>query len=350
MLIGEVIREHRKAKNLTQEEMARRLGVTAPAVNKWEKGHSLPDVALLSPIARLLGISMDTLLCHQEELSDAEAGHMLEQTRERLRAEGIEAVFPWIRQCLLAHPASHMLLLGMANLLLGQLDMTEETDRARYDGDILDWTRRALESPDEAIRRDAAQSLYHFHLNKKQYAQAEEALAHFSPENPERKRMQAAIYSETGRQEEAYVLYEELLYAGHVSLSRTFQDLYWLARHGNDLEKAHALVDKQRQLARLFELGEYHEASAGLDLATWEKDEAETLRIMERMLGNTESIVGFAKSPLYAHMKFKAIDAGYLAEVRQVLLDGFRDEGTYGYLKGNGRWRELVGAEAEAEK
>lgn len=41
MQIGEVIRTYRKKQNLTQEEMAKRLGVTAPAVNKWENGDSL---------------------------------------------------------------------------------------------------------------------------------------------------------------------------------------------------------------------------------------------------------------------------------------------------------------------
>lgn len=40
MKIGEIIRKYRKEKNLTQEEMANRLGVTAPAVNKWENGVS----------------------------------------------------------------------------------------------------------------------------------------------------------------------------------------------------------------------------------------------------------------------------------------------------------------------
>lgn len=40
MNIGTVIRTYRKEKNMTQEEMANRLGVTAPAVNKWEKGVS----------------------------------------------------------------------------------------------------------------------------------------------------------------------------------------------------------------------------------------------------------------------------------------------------------------------
>ncbi len=41
MTVGEVIREKRKELGLTQEQVARRLGVSAPAVNKWEKGGSL---------------------------------------------------------------------------------------------------------------------------------------------------------------------------------------------------------------------------------------------------------------------------------------------------------------------
>ena len=43
MEIGQVIRKYRKEKNMTQEEMANRLGVTAPAVNKWENGASAAD-------------------------------------------------------------------------------------------------------------------------------------------------------------------------------------------------------------------------------------------------------------------------------------------------------------------
>jgi transcriptional regulator with XRE-family HTH domain len=40
MQIGSVIRKYRKECGLTQEEMAKRLGVTTPAVNKWENGVS----------------------------------------------------------------------------------------------------------------------------------------------------------------------------------------------------------------------------------------------------------------------------------------------------------------------
>ena len=56
MSLGKVIRKYRKLKNLTQEEMAGKLGVTAPAVNKWENENSFPDITLLAPIAILLEI------------------------------------------------------------------------------------------------------------------------------------------------------------------------------------------------------------------------------------------------------------------------------------------------------
>lgn len=72
MKIGEIIRKYRKERNLTQEEVAGRLGVTAPAVNKWEKGVSMPDITLLAPIARLLNITLETLLSFQEDLTAEE--------------------------------------------------------------------------------------------------------------------------------------------------------------------------------------------------------------------------------------------------------------------------------------
>ena len=72
MEIGEVIRKYRKEKNMTQEEMAKRLGITAPAVNKWEHGISQPDISLLASVARLLGITLETLLSFKDALSQEE--------------------------------------------------------------------------------------------------------------------------------------------------------------------------------------------------------------------------------------------------------------------------------------
>lgn len=77
MKIYETIRKYRKEQNLTQEQVANQLGVSAPAVNKWENGISYPDIELLAPLARLLKIDIDTLLSFHEELSEKEIGQFI---------------------------------------------------------------------------------------------------------------------------------------------------------------------------------------------------------------------------------------------------------------------------------
>ena len=53
---------YRKEKGLTQEELARKLGVTFQAVSKWETAQTLPDITLLPGLSQLLDISIDKLL------------------------------------------------------------------------------------------------------------------------------------------------------------------------------------------------------------------------------------------------------------------------------------------------
>lgn len=59
---GQRVSEFRKNKNMTQEELAMRLGITPQALSKWERNQSLPDVALLSDICQVLDVSSDCLL------------------------------------------------------------------------------------------------------------------------------------------------------------------------------------------------------------------------------------------------------------------------------------------------
>lgn len=52
MKISEVIRNYRKKENLTQEQVANYLNISAPAVNKWKNVISYPDITLLVPFVR----------------------------------------------------------------------------------------------------------------------------------------------------------------------------------------------------------------------------------------------------------------------------------------------------------
>lgn len=84
MKTGEVIRNLRKEKNLTQEQIADMLGVSAPAVNKWENGVSMPDVAILGPLARLLDTDINTLLDFRAELSKEEVSRFCSEISMKL--------------------------------------------------------------------------------------------------------------------------------------------------------------------------------------------------------------------------------------------------------------------------
>jgi transcriptional regulator with XRE-family HTH domain len=60
--MGKKIAEARRSIGLTQKELAERVGVTAQAVSKWERGSSCPDIAILDEIADNLNISLPELL------------------------------------------------------------------------------------------------------------------------------------------------------------------------------------------------------------------------------------------------------------------------------------------------
>ena len=79
MQMKDVICQKRKALGLTQEQIAKRLGVSAPAVNKWESGVTCPDIALLPALARLLQTDLNTLFCFQKDLSKEDIAQILNE-------------------------------------------------------------------------------------------------------------------------------------------------------------------------------------------------------------------------------------------------------------------------------
>ena len=64
--IGEFIKEKRKEKNLTQKELASKIGVTDKAVSKWETGLGCPDVSILEILSKELNCSILELLKGRE--------------------------------------------------------------------------------------------------------------------------------------------------------------------------------------------------------------------------------------------------------------------------------------------
>ena len=60
---GKFIQQLRREKNMTQQELAEKLGVTDKSVGNWENGRNMPDLSLLKPLCDILGITVNDLIC-----------------------------------------------------------------------------------------------------------------------------------------------------------------------------------------------------------------------------------------------------------------------------------------------
>lgn len=74
---GAVIRKLRENKKMTQEELADTLFVSSKAVSKWETGQGFPDISLIEPLAKALGISVIELLSGEDIKNNNQSSNML---------------------------------------------------------------------------------------------------------------------------------------------------------------------------------------------------------------------------------------------------------------------------------
>ncbi|MBQ3110049.1 MAG: helix-turn-helix domain-containing protein [Clostridia bacterium] len=73
---GKLLCDLRKAKGLTQKEVAEILGVVPKTVSKWERGNGFPDVSTLSALADIFNVSERALLSGELKQNREEAGNM----------------------------------------------------------------------------------------------------------------------------------------------------------------------------------------------------------------------------------------------------------------------------------
>jgi transcriptional regulator with XRE-family HTH domain len=60
--IGKFIKKLREENNLTQKELADKLGVTYQAVSKWENGKNVPDISIIKEMSKMFNVDIDEIL------------------------------------------------------------------------------------------------------------------------------------------------------------------------------------------------------------------------------------------------------------------------------------------------
>ena len=82
IILNEKLRELRRKKDITQEELANRFGISPQAVSKWERGEGFPDITLLPELAQYFDITIDELMGMEEERMRAKLDAYDEEDRE----------------------------------------------------------------------------------------------------------------------------------------------------------------------------------------------------------------------------------------------------------------------------
>ncbi len=76
-ITGSIIKKLREAKEMTQAELAQKLGISDKAVSKWETGKGYPDITLIEPLAQALEISVSELFSGQSITNSNRSCNML---------------------------------------------------------------------------------------------------------------------------------------------------------------------------------------------------------------------------------------------------------------------------------
>lgn len=214
--MGATIAALRRRRGLTQEQLAARVGVSGPAVSKWETDASCPDIALLCPLARALDTTVDRLLQFERELSPSRVTALINELMHDLPADGPDVTEQALEDLLHRYPGCTALLFNAAavyvNFELFFPDAAPEQksrwrtrkrqllEEVRTGGDAAYWQAATVQLAGLALAEDDTDRA--------------RALLDELPEHPgDATALRAQLYLKQGQTEQARELLQTQLYA-----------------------------------------------------------------------------------------------------------------------------------------
>ncbi len=237
MNIGKKIYMLRKEKNITQEQLAKAIGISTPAVSKWETGTTMPDITLIAPIARFFQVSIDELFSFKSELTQKEADKLLEDVREVCKnngfRNGMEKGFELLKQ----YPNSDYLKLEIAmDAQMLAFTVTEDYSEEEYE-DILKRTTKLLEelmySEDADIRMAATYCVAIRYMIQKRLDEAEVLLEKLPKKQYNGEYILPSVFLSKGE-------YDKSLQAAERNLLQDYQHML------SDIQTLHKVACKQK--------------------------------------------------------------------------------------------------------
>lgn len=343
MKLCEQIKTRRKELSLTQEQLAQYLGVSAAAISKWECGSSMPDLLLLSPLARALKTDVNTLLSFHQELSENEIGALMNQWAEQYAKEGFSAVYEQAMDKIREYPFCAGLLLSAAGILDALLLQEKSVDTAQWENEIGKLYERVLELDDRFCREKALSALMERCMRKGELLQAEKFLDQLAREPVvEKKEAEARLLEQKGELWEATVLQQERIMQMASRLQGAVTALVRLALKEQKMERAYSLAMLCQRLSEVLGLWRYGSYVALLDVYMARQDTENTTRLFLHLLEEIEKPWHPERSLLYDRMRLKPVSKEGMQQLKERLIKEIGEEKELAFLRDDERFQHLL--------
>lgn len=344
MNISEQIKTNRKALGFTQEQLASYLGVSAPAVNKWEKGSTYPDIALLPALARLLKIDMNELFSFRETLSDREIALFANRLSDISMQENIELAFESAEKKIQEYPHCASLIYMAATILNGALTLAvvDEASKDSYEKKIICWLEQAADSQDDKIKLSAIYMLASKYIHLHNYAQASRLLEEIPDTNIDKTMLTVSILMHQNNENEAAVLLEGKIIQSLTALQGYLYKLTEIEEHTGNSDKADQIANIGDKMVELFGLWKYGAVVPHLLTAVFRKDTVQCVQLIKAVLEEAQKPWDMHESALYYRYPSKKSFENVGTSFTAALISEIKSQEEYRFLKDHKELKEIL--------
>lgn len=341
MKINHIIREKRKELSLTQEQVAEFLGVSTPAVNKWEKGSSYPDITLLPALARLLKTDLNTLLSFQDDLSDVEIVHFVDELDQIVQNKGYETAFQTAIDKIHAFPTCEDLIYSSVMYLTGALILYNVSESEQYQNVFEAFCEQLSHSRNTEIKEMAVSMLISYSLNRKNFSKAEELIRTLPSSSIDKEERIAILYTEQGRFSDALEIWEHRILNSVTEIQTALMNMLDIAVKENRIEDADFYADVYEQVSRLFYVPQWIPYNAKLSLSVLKKDKKECLAALRSTLTSMREKWKPEENPLYRHLESSETNS-FSERILPMIQEEMENGNEFAFMENSQEYQELL--------
>ena len=344
LLIGEVIHRLRKEKGVTQETLAKAVGVSVAAVSKWESKSSYPDITILPSIARFFNTTIDKLLSYEIEISNDEVIDIVKQCAQLFEKDSVENAIYMCEKYIKQYPNNMFLKFRIGSLYMMSISSGKNEEQARgILNKAIELLEESSKSNDKEISETSKYILTSLYTMDNKYDKAEEVLLSLPKVTTDRDDALIGLYINQDKCEEAKKILINMTYKRLSNLIMSLNFYVSLFLKNNDMSNSKSILNLQDSIIKIFDLESIYGVSHNLmfaDIYAKEKNAEKTLDYIENIIDSFHKEVNLENHLLFGGIEFfeGVHSKNYiLFNLKKILI-----EDKYDFIKLEERYKNII--------